>query len=100
MKCCAFLSLALLGSVAAFAPSPSNGRVSTAREALADRIFGMDLFVSVQAYAVMLPKKSSFHEKDICSQVFALLVSSGVNYRIRTETSSVLVRRRTSKSEN
>lgn len=44
MKYTGALTLGLVASTAAFAPSSSNGRVSTARDALADRIFGMDLF--------------------------------------------------------
>ena len=44
MKYTAATSLVLLASASAFAPSANNGRVSVAREALADKIFGMDLF--------------------------------------------------------
>ena len=44
MKYTAAASIALLASASAFAPAPSSGRVSVAREALADKIFGLDLF--------------------------------------------------------
>lgn len=44
MKYTAATSLVLLASASAFAPPTSNGRVSVARDAIADKIFGMDLF--------------------------------------------------------
>lgn len=48
MKTSAILALALAGSAAAFAPTDSTSRPSTAREALADRIFGLDLWEPVK----------------------------------------------------
>lgn len=48
MKYTAAASIALLASASAFAPTATNGRVSVAREALADKIFGMDLWEPVK----------------------------------------------------
>ena len=44
MKFTAAASLALVASASAFAPAPSSGRASVAQNAIADKIFGMDLF--------------------------------------------------------
>ena len=48
MKYTAATSVALLASASAFAPAASNGRVPVAREALADKIFGLDLWEPVK----------------------------------------------------
>lgn len=48
MKIAAATTLVLVASASAFAPAPSNGRVSVACDSLADRIFGMDLFAPVK----------------------------------------------------
>jgi len=44
MKSSIAILFALLSSALAFAPQPSNGRMSVAQNALFDRIIGMDLF--------------------------------------------------------
>jgi hypothetical protein len=44
MKTTVVIASALLASASAFAPVEFHGRVSTAQNALADRIFGLDLF--------------------------------------------------------
>lgn len=48
MKYTAAASLALLASGNAFAPAPAAGRVSVARPAIADKIFGLDLWEPVK----------------------------------------------------
>ena len=48
MKYTAAASIALLATANAFAPAPAAGRVSVAREAIADKIFGMDLWEPVK----------------------------------------------------
>lgn len=48
MKYIAAASVALLASTSAFAPVASVGRVSVAREAIADKIFGLDLWEPVK----------------------------------------------------
>ena len=48
MKTSAALVLALAGSAAAFSPTETSSRPSTARDALADRIFGLDLWEPVK----------------------------------------------------
>lgn len=48
MKYTAFASVALLASANAFAPAPSAGRTSVTREAIADKIFGLDLWEPVK----------------------------------------------------
>jgi len=48
MKYTAVASVALLASASAFVPASNNGRVSVAREALADKIFGLDLWEPVK----------------------------------------------------
>jgi len=48
MKFTIAFALSLLSSALAFAPLQSSGRVSVAQNALADRIFGLDLFDSEQ----------------------------------------------------
>jgi len=44
MKFSALFVASTIATASAFAPAPVVGRMSTAQDALADRIFGMDLF--------------------------------------------------------